>query len=61
MRSSKVWRRGGRPARQPLTDNKVIWSVFGSRGDFVTAPEVSPLFGDCLAVWCVSEWLRLGR
>ncbi len=30
---------------------------FGTTGDFVTAPEISPLFGRCLANAC-SSWLR---
>jgi len=25
---------------------------FGSQGDFITAPEISPLFGDCIAHMC---------
>jgi len=28
---------------------------FGAEGDFVTAPELSPLFGECIADWKVSE------
>jgi len=28
--------------------------VLGSRGDFVTAPEVSQVFGELLGVWCVT-------
>ncbi|HEY0879306.1 MAG TPA: SAM-dependent methyltransferase [Zeimonas sp.] len=30
--------------------------VFGTQGDFVTAPEMSPLFGRCVAVQC-AQWL----
>jgi SAM-dependent MidA family methyltransferase len=33
---------------------------FGPQGDFVTAPETSPLFGRCLASACV-PWLRANR
>ena len=37
-------------------------SVFGSRGDFVTGPEVSQLMGELVGVWCASEWAGpLGR
>jgi SAM-dependent MidA family methyltransferase len=32
----------------------------GARGDFVTAPEISPLFGEMVAVWCVAAWQALG-
>ena len=33
----------------------------GRRGDFITAPEVGPLFGDVLARWIDAEYDRLGR
>jgi len=32
----------------------------GKEGDFVTAPEVSQLFGELIAVWCVSMWKAMG-
>lgn len=36
--------------------------VFGAAGDFTTSPELSPLFGELVGVWCVAacEALRLG-
>ena len=34
---------------------------FGARGDFVTAPEISQLFGECLAVWCALAWDAMKR
>ncbi len=33
---------------------------FGVRGDFVTAPEISQIFGELLGAWCVDYWQRLG-
>lgn len=33
----------------------------GRRGDFITAPEISQVFGECLAVWCALAWERLGK
>src|SRR3546814_8840152 len=30
-------------------------------GDFVTAPEISQMFGELIGVWCADTWLRLGR
>ena len=35
--------------------------VFGRRGDFITSPEVSQVFGELLGVWCVATWERLGQ
>ena len=33
----------------------------GRRGDFITSPEVGPLFGAVLARWMDGVWGRLGR
>jgi SAM-dependent MidA family methyltransferase len=33
---------------------------FGKNGDFITAPEVSQMFGELVGVWCVSAWRALG-
>jgi NADH dehydrogenase [ubiquinone] 1 alpha subcomplex assembly factor 7 len=33
---------------------------FGPSGDFVTAPEVSQMFGELLGLWCADLWLQLG-
>ena len=33
---------------------------FGAAGDFVTAPEISPLFADCLALQCAEVLSALG-
>lgn len=33
----------------------------GRRGDFITSPEIGPLFGVVLARWIQEEWLRLGE
>lgn len=33
---------------------------FGAAGDFVTAPEVSQIFGELLGVWCVAAWQAMG-
>jgi NADH dehydrogenase [ubiquinone] 1 alpha subcomplex assembly factor 7 len=32
-----------------------------SGGDFVTAPEISQMFGELIGVWCADTWMRLGR
>ena len=36
--------------RQPL----------GSAGDFVTAPEISQVFGELIGLWCADLWQRMG-
>jgi NADH dehydrogenase [ubiquinone] 1 alpha subcomplex assembly factor 7 len=33
----------------------------GAAGDFVTAPEVSQLFGELVGLWCIDNWVRMGR
>lgn len=33
---------------------------FGAAGDFVTAPEISQIFGELIGVWCVDVWRQLG-
>jgi SAM-dependent MidA family methyltransferase len=30
-------------------------------GDFITAPEVSQMFGELIGIWCVDTWHKLGR
>ncbi|WP_235522785.1 class I SAM-dependent methyltransferase [Novosphingobium sp. Leaf2] len=33
----------------------------GSAGDFVTAPEISQMFGELIGVWLTDMWTRAGR
>jgi NADH dehydrogenase [ubiquinone] 1 alpha subcomplex assembly factor 7 len=33
----------------------------GAAGDFVTAPEVSQMFGELVGLWCADLWDRAGR
>ncbi len=33
---------------------------FGARGDFVTAPEISQMFGELIGLWCAHTWQRMG-
>lgn len=39
------------PTRDPL----------GSDGDFITAPEISQMFGEVLGLWCVQTWQDMGK
>lgn len=32
----------------------------GGRGDFITAPEISQVFGELIGLWCVDLWTKLG-
>jgi NADH dehydrogenase [ubiquinone] 1 alpha subcomplex assembly factor 7 len=33
---------------------------FGARGDFITAPEISQIFGEMIGIWCATVWRQLG-
>ncbi|KAG5650323.1 hypothetical protein H0H81_012620 [Sphagnurus paluster] len=34
--------------------------VFGSRGDFITSPEISQVFGELVAIWFLAQWQSAG-
>jgi len=34
---------------------------FGARGDFVTAPEISQIFGELIGLWLAERWDAMGR
>jgi len=34
---------------------------FGEKGDFITAPMISNLFGEMVAIWCVAFWEYIGK
>jgi NADH dehydrogenase [ubiquinone] 1 alpha subcomplex assembly factor 7 len=33
---------------------------FGASGDFITAPEISQMFGELLGLWAAAVWQRMG-
>ncbi|KAL7094766.1 hypothetical protein ACP275_11G124900 [Erythranthe tilingii] len=35
--------------------------VFGARGDFITSPEVSQMFGEMVGVWAMCLWEQMGQ
>jgi len=34
---------------------------FGASGDFITAPEISQMFGELIGLWAVETWRRMGE
>jgi NADH dehydrogenase [ubiquinone] 1 alpha subcomplex assembly factor 7 len=34
--------------------------AIGAKGDFITAPEISQMFGELIGLWCVEVWRLMG-
>lgn len=34
---------------------------FGKEGDFVTAPEISQIFGEMIGAWVADTWIKMGK
>jgi NADH dehydrogenase [ubiquinone] 1 alpha subcomplex assembly factor 7 len=32
----------------------------GKDGDFITSPEISQIFGEMIALWCMDTWMKMG-
>jgi NADH dehydrogenase [ubiquinone] 1 alpha subcomplex assembly factor 7 len=45
----------------PLHGYYTTRDPLGARGDFITAPEVSQVFGELIGLWCAEGWERMGR
>ena len=38
----------------------MINDPLGKQGDFITAPEISQMFGELIGLWCAVTWEKLG-
>ncbi len=38
-----------------------VGSPIGSEGDFITAPEISQMFGEMISIWTVLTWQMMGQ
>ncbi|KAI8066024.1 S-adenosyl-L-methionine-dependent methyltransferase [Thamnidium elegans] len=45
----------------PLSGYYMEGDVFGKKGDFITSPEISQVFGELCGIWYLTEWMRLGQ
>ena len=48
-------------AINPIHGFYVSREALGKHGHFVTSPELSQMFGECVAVWLLHEWMKMGE
>ena len=51
--------------KRVLYDKKIGYYTtkqpFGQKGDFITAPKISNLFSEIIAIWIISIWEEFGK
>src|SRR5262245_23005628 len=45
----------------PVHGYRLKPDTIGAAGDFVTAPEISQVFGELIGLWCAAAWVGMGR
>jgi SAM-dependent MidA family methyltransferase len=59
-----IWRDGPMPVheymRRCVEHYYARGEVLGRAGDFVTAPEISQIFGELIGLWCAVVWQQMG-
>ncbi|MGH6836115.1 MAG: class I SAM-dependent methyltransferase [Methylocella sp.] len=45
----------------PVHGYYAVKMPMGESGDFITAPEVSQMFGELIGLWCVAVWRAMGE
>ena len=45
----------------PLSGYSARRAMLGADGDFITAPDVSQMFGELIGLWCARSWMDMGQ